>query len=152
MKKIFIYIFIIVIGAAAFYFGLTLLNKDKKETPKTDVKEPKKEEKVSIPTKEEFVNEAIKLQNTAERKGEDLTCKCYNVKELDSSSPLSGSILVYTVDDLFISTMWLSNGYYMLDGTENAAIGILDETSETASIYCGESSKDITPSLCAKNY
>ena len=82
MKKIYIYIFIIVIGAAAFYFGLTLLNKDKKEAPKTDVKEPKKEEKVSIPTKEEFVNEAIKLQNTAERKGEDLTCKCYSVKEI----------------------------------------------------------------------
>ena len=152
MKKIFMYILIIMIGAAVFYFALTKLINNKEEVEKPKHKNPDTQKPAETPKKEDFVNEAVKLQNTAERKGEDLTCKCFNVKDLDSSSSLIGSILVYTVDDLFISTMWLSNGYYLLDGVERAAIGNVDDSSDMASIYCGEESKDVTPSLCAKNY
>ena len=152
MKKILLYILIVVIGASAFYFGLTKIIKEKREVEKLKPKKQETQTPSSVPTKEDFVNEAVMLQNTAERKGEDLTCKCYMVKDLDSSSKLTGSILVYTVDDLFISTMWLSNGYYLLDGVESAAIGNVDDSTETASTYCGEVSRDVTPSLCAKNY
>ena len=44
--------------------------------------------------------------------------------------------------------MWLSNGYYLLDNSENVSIGVLEESSADASIYCGESSANIQSSLC----
>ena len=40
----------------------------------------------------------------------------------------------------------------LLDGTENVASGLIEETDESASIYCGEESASTQSSLCAKNY
>lgn len=152
MKKTLFCLLIIIIGTIGVYYALTYVNKDKKvekdDTNKTKVNDNND----TIPSRDAFISEAIKLQTLAENKGNNETCKCYNIKELDRNSSLSGSILVYTVDDLFISTMWLSNGYYLLDGYEAAASGNLTESSEQASIYCGEENSSTQSNLCATNY
>lgn len=151
MKKALLYLLIIAIGAGGVYYGLTVLNKDKEVAkPKQDAnQEPKPE---VVPSKDGFVSEAIKLQTLAENKEGNDTCKCYNVKDLDKNTSLTGSILVYTIDDLFVSSMWLSNGYYLLDGSESVATGLLEESRETASLYCGEDSPSTQSELCATNY
>ena len=151
MKKVLVYMLIIVIGTVGVYYGLVKLNEKKDNTPKVTQKKDKKEETV-IPSKDSFMEEAIKLQTLAENKNGNNSCKCYKVKDIDPNSKLNGSILVYTVDDLFVSSLWLSNGYYLLNGTENVAVGLIEETSETASIYCGEESASTQSSLCASNY
>lgn len=153
MKKILIYLLIITIGTAGVYYGLTKYNhknNDTKEEKETNV--PKKEKEEIIPSKDAFVSEAIKLQTLAENIGGNEACKCYNVKDLDRNTSLTGSILVYTNDDLFISSMWLSNGYYILDGLDSVATGLLEESNEQASLYCGEESMDVQSSLCPTNY
>ena len=151
MKKVLLYILIIILGAAGVYFALVKLNSKKEQSkPKQNVTENKKEN--IVPSKDDFITEAIKLQTLAEDAGANQTCKCYNVKTLDPNTTLSGSILVYTIDDLFVSSLWLSNGYYLLDGFENASAGLLEESKESASQYCGEESASVESSLCAKNY
>ena len=154
MKKVLIFIIVVIIGAGAVYFGLNYFDKkdDKKTKGNDQVVEKKKDDTEVIPSRDAFVSEAIKLQTLADNKGGNETCKCYNVKDLDRNTTLTGSILVYTLDDLYISTMWLSNGYYILDGSESAATGNLEESSEQASLYCGEESLSVQPSLCATNY
>lgn len=150
MKKV-LYLLTLLIGAGLIYYGISYFNNDKKvEKPKEN--ETIKNETETVPSKDAFISEAIKLQTLAENKGDNETCRCYKVKELDVNSPLTGSILVYTIDDLFVSSMWLSNGYYILDGTENAATGLLEESSNQASQYCGEQDSTTEPSLCAVNY
>ena len=151
MKKILIYILIIIIGAVGVYFVLTKLNNKPDNIIKTKKTDNKNTSEV-VPSKDEFINEAIKLQTLAENTNGNDSCKCYNAKDLDPNTTLTGSILVYTIDDLFVSSLWLSNGYYILNESENAAVGLLEESKETASIYCGESSLNVKSSLCAKNY
>lgn len=154
MKKVILFIIFVLIGATAVYFSLDKINssipkeKETTESKKVNDKKENKEESVKS-TKDDFVMQANRLQVLAEQKNGDITCKCYNIKELDSSSKLTGSILVHTIDDLYVSTMWISNGYYMLDGVENAAVGIVDDTNEDASIYCGEDSAEAVSSLCS---
>ena len=150
MKKIIMYLLIIVIGAAGVYYGLTKFY-EKKDEPKVEKSVEEKPKEEVIPSKDAFVSEAIKLQTLAENEENNQTCKCYNVKDLDKNTTLSGSILVHTVDDLFISTMWLSNGYYILDGSETAATGVLTESSDQASLYCGETSASQQSSLCSSD-
>lgn len=154
MKKVLIYLIIIGLGAGAVYYGLTKYNKKNDEKKVVDTPSKKEEEKDEeiIPSRDAFVSEAIKLQTLAENKENNQTCKCYSVKDLDRNTSLTGSILVYTSDDLFVSNMWLSNGYYILNGYDNVATGLLEESSEQASLYCGEESMSVTPSLCATNY
>lgn len=154
MKKVLIFLIIVIIGAGGVYFGLDYYNRKKDSKTNKSVKEDNKKdvEPEVIPSRDAFVSEAIKLQTLAENKDGNDTCKCYNVKDLDKNTTLSGSILVYTLDDLYVSTMWLSNGYYILDGSESAATGNLDESSEQASIYCGAESLSVRPSLCTTNY
>lgn len=149
MKKFLTYIIIILIGAAGVYFALTKLNKkdDKKEPEVSEKTEEKKEEEV-IPGKDEFVREATKLQTLAENTNGTETCKCYNVKELDRNTKLSGSVLVYTSGDIFVSNVWLSNGYYYIEDSEIVTEGMLEETNQTASIYCGETSSDVRSYHC----
>ena len=154
MKKVLIFLIIVIIGAGGVYYGLDYYNSKKGEKtvePKKS-KQKKEDEPEVIPSRDAFVSEAIKLQTLAENKDGNATCKCYNAKDLDKNTTLSGSILVYTLDDLYVSTMWLSNGYYILDGSESAATGNLEESSEQASLYCGEESLSVRPSLCATNY
>jgi uncharacterized protein YxeA len=154
MKKVLIFIIIVIIGAGGVYFGLDYYNqrKDNKTDKQQKNVEKKEEDTEVIPSRDAFVSEAIKLQTLADNKDSNDTCKCYNAKDLDKNTTLSGSILVYTLDDLYVSTMWLSNGYYILDGYESAATGNLEESSEQASLYCGEESLSVRPSLCATNY
>ena len=155
MKKVLIYLIIIIIGTGGVYYGLTVFNKNKedKKVVNNDNNNNKEEEKKEIiPSRDAFVSEAIKLQTLAENKESNQTCKCYNVKDLDRNTSLSGSILVYTIDDLFVSSMWLSNGYYILDGSDNVATGLLEESDAQASIYCGEENSSDEPKLCATNY
>lgn len=147
MKKVLSYVLIIAIGASGVYFALDKINS--KETPVKQVSKKKTlAKKEVIPSKDSFVEEAIKLQTLAENNNGNDICKCYNVKDLDPNTSLTGSILVYTVGDLFVSNMWLSNGYYMLDSSENVSVGLLNETSLSASEYCGEVSANIKSSLC----
>ncbi len=154
MKKFILLLFIIIIGAAAVYFSLDKLDFLKKEEPVKKVQNKKNNEANTkkISSKDDFIEEAIKLQTLAENKENNSTCRCYQVKELDPNSNMEGSILVYTVDDLFVSNMWLSNGTYLLDGFENASPALVETSSDSASKYCGESSYGVTSSLCAKNY
>ena len=153
MKKFIIYVLIIAIGAAGVYYGLTKYNEKKDEPKKQEVKKDINDEKKDVvPSRDGFVSEAIKLQTLAENKENNVVCKCYNVKDLDKNTSLTGSILVYTIDDLFVSSMWLSNGYYILDGYDNAATGLLEESTEQASLYCGEADASSQSSLCATNY
>lgn len=154
MKKVLIFMVIIAIGAGGVYYGLSRLDNKKQEKTHINDNKPKEEKETEeiIPSRDAFVSEAIKLQTLAENKENNQTCKCYNVKDLDRNTSLSGSILVYTSDDLFISNMWLSNGYYILDGSDSVATGLLEESSDQASLYCGEESLSVTPSLCATNY
>ena len=149
MKKVFIFIIVVLLGSTLVYFTLDKINKKNDNVPVIKVqKNNNSVEKEEIPTKEAFVKEAERLQSIAENKEDNQTCKCYNVKDLDSSSKLVGSILVHTTDDLFVSTMWLSNGYYLLDGVEGASVGTLEDSSDTASLYCGEDSINSVSSLC----
>ena len=158
MKKVLIYIIIVAIGAYGVYYALGQMDKNKTSTKIPENYEEKKDKEQQlldeeiIPSKDAFVSEAIKLQTLAENKESNQTCKCYNVKDLDKNTSLYGSILVYTSDDLFISSMWLSNGYYKLDGSDTVSTGELIESSDKASLYCGESSMDVQSSLCATNY
>lgn len=154
MKKFLLYILIIALGSFGVYYGLTktdLLQKKEEKSPKV-IKPNKTESKNKIPSKDEFVAEATKLQTLAENKAGNNTCTCYSTKDIDPTTNLEGSILVYTIDDLFVSSLWLSNGYYLLDGTENASVGLLEETDNAASKYCGEASKNETSALCYTNY
>ena len=83
MKKFIIYILIIAIGSFGVYFGLAykdtikehIFSSNKKTEPK---KSDKKDEKETIPSKDGFISEAIKLQTLAENTGVNETCKCYN--------------------------------------------------------------------------
>ena len=158
MKKVLIYLIIVAIGAYGVYYALGQMDKNKSNTKTnetSDIKNDSKPQDVDeeiIPSKDAFVSEAIKLQTLAENKENNQTCKCYNVKDLDINTSLYGSILVYTSDDLFISSMWLSNGYYKLDGSDTVSTGELIESSDKASLYCGEASMDVQSSLCATNY
>lgn len=159
MKKILIYLIIIALGSGSVYYFLTSYkNKDKEKiisrsNSKNNNQAVNNEENEEIiPSKDAFISEAIKLQTLAENKENNQTCKCYNVKELDRNTSLSGSILVYTLDDLFVSTMWLSNGYYFLNGLDNASTANLEESSEAASLYCGEENATTQSRLCATNY
>lgn len=151
MKKVLVYILIIIIGAGGVYYGLVKLN-NKKTTKGSGEPKPVEKKDEVIPSRDSFMEEAIKLQTLAENTNNNNSCKCYNVKSLDPNTKLTGSILVYTIDDLFVSSLWLSNGYYLLDGAENVASGLIEETDESASIYCGEESASTQSSLCAKNY
>ena len=163
MKKVLIYLLIIAIGSGGVYYGLTKYNK-KSNTPKENNNSNKSNDNTTnnsnvnnqnteiVPSRDGFVSEAIKLQTLAENQNNNETCKCYNVKDLDRNTSLTGSILVYTNDDLFISTMWLSNGYYVLNGSDSVATDALEESLEPASLYCGEASPDVQSSLCASNY
>lgn len=149
MKKFLGYLLILIIGSAGVYYGLLKYNeKTTKETNKKQEKIAKKNHDEKIPSKDDFLNEALKLQTLAENTNGNDTCKCYNVKDLDHNTPLTGSILVYTVGDLFISNLWVSNGYYILDNTENVSSVEITESKETASLYCGENTKGARPSLC----
>lgn len=158
MKKVLICIIIVAIGAAGVYYGLDYLDKNNnlsnsiKSKKIVKVDEEEKEETEVIPSKDSFVSEATKLQTLAENEENNQTCKCYNVKDLDKNTSLTGSILVYTSDDLFLSKMWLSNGYYILDGSEQADTYSLVESSDQASLYCGEADASTQSSLCATNY
>ena len=158
MKKVLTYLLIIAIGSAGVYYGLTYVNQkkeDKKEVKSlnTEVaKDNTNDETEIVPSRDGFVSEAIKLQTLAENKDGNQTCKCYNVKDLDRNTSLSGSILVHTLDDLYVSTMWLSNGYYILNESDSVATGLLEESSEQASLYCGEENASIQSRLCATNY
>ncbi|MBO4600900.1 MAG: hypothetical protein J5634_01530 [Bacilli bacterium] len=153
MKKFLIYMLIVIIGAAGVYYFLCGFGNKKEEPKKVNNEETKEEEKKEIiPSKDDFVTEAIKLQTLAEDENGADVCKCYNVKELDRNTPLTGSILVYTSGDIYVSSMWLSNGYYYIENSEVVTAGMLDESSEQASIYCGEASKDIQSSLCDVSY
>ena len=148
MKKVLIYLLIIALGAGAVYFGLTKFN-SKDSRPKTSTPSSNKdEEKSTIPTKDDFVIEATKLQTLAEDTNGNITCKCYNAKDLDPNTTLSGSILVYTSGDLFLSNMWLSNGYYILEDSENASTGLLVESTDTASSNCGVAAGTTEYPLC----
>ncbi|MBR5662072.1 MAG: hypothetical protein IKX00_00295 [Bacilli bacterium] len=161
MKKVLIYLLIIAIGSAGVYYGLTKYNnKDNKQTNNTNKGTNKKSNNTNnkiekddnteiVPSRDAFISEAIKLQTLAENANSNDPCKCYSVQDLDKNTSLSGSILVYTNDDLFISNMWLSNGYYLLDGYDNPAANNLIESKETASLYCGEESADVKSSLCS---
>jgi hypothetical protein len=161
MKKVLIYLLIIAIGSAGVYYGLNKYNnkKDnhvdntKADTNKDDKtnKNNKDDDTEIVPSRDAFISETIKLQTLAENYNDNNPCKCYNVKDLDRNTSLSGSILVYTNDDLFISNMWLSNGYYFLDGADNASASNLVESSEEASLYCGEENADTQSSLCSIN-
>ena len=151
MKKFLIYFLIVVIGAAAIYYGLCIYNKKPEKEPEKPT-EPAPEKKEVIPSKDEFVIEATKLQTLAEDVNGNDICKCYNVKELDPNTKLTGSILVYTSGDIYVSNMWLSNGYYLLDNSEIVSGGILEESSEQASLYCGEASANVQSRLCDTNY
>lgn len=149
MKKVLGYLFVLVIGAAGVYYALLKYN-EKSNVKKAD-KTPKiisKSNNEPIPSKDDFLNEAIKLQTLAENTNGNDTCKCYNVKDLDYNTSLTGSILVYTVGDLFVSNLWVSNGYYMLDNSENISSVEIIESKDTASLYCGESSMSSRPALC----
>lgn len=156
MKKVLIYLVVIAIGAAGVYYGLTAMNnkKDDNKIVKKDKeqKEENKEETEVIPSRDAFVSEAIKLQTLAENKENNQTCRCYNVKDIDKNTSLTGSILVHTLDDLFVSTMWLSNGYYILNESDSIATGLLEESSDQASLYCGEENASVQSRLCATNY
>ena len=160
MKKVLICIIIVVIGSLGVYYGLTKVDDDskpfsssKKENSNTSTTTKEENEKPEVvPSRDAFVSEAIKLQTLAENQNSNDTCKCYNVKELDKNTSLTGSILVYTIDDLFVTSMWLSNGYYILNQSDSVATGQLEESSEQASIYCGEESASQQSSLCASNY
>lgn len=157
MKKVLICIIIVLIGAAGVYFGLDKAEvvrenaPEKKEEKKQVVSKPEDKTEV-IPSRDAFVSEAIKLQTLAENENSNDTCKCYNVKDLDHNTSLTGSILVYTIDDLFVTSMWLSNGYYLLKQSDSVATGLLEESSEQASLYCGEENPSQQSSLCATNY
>lgn len=156
MKKVLIYFVVIAIGAAGVYYGLTAVNNKKADNKITEeskvAKEEKKEETEVIPSRDAFVSEAIKLQTLAENKENNQTCRCYNVKDIDKNTSLTGSILVHTLDDLFVSTLWLSNGYYILNESDSVATGLLEESSEQASLYCGEENASVQSRLCATNY
>ena len=162
MKKVLIYLLIIAIGSTGVYYGLTKYNQDdksSKETSKankvvdtTDDNNNNNTVSEVVPSRDGFVSEAIKLQTLAENQNGNDPCRCYNVKDLDRNTSLTGSILVFTNDDLFISNMWLSNGYYMLNGTDTVATELLEESKEEASIYCGEANAETKSSLCATNY
>ena len=158
MKKVLTYLLIIAIGSAGVYYGLTYMNKnknDKQEIKTNDTqvaKDDTNDDTEIVPSRDGFVSEAIKLQTLAENKEGNQTCKCYNVKDLDRNTSLTGSILVHTLDDLFISTMWLSNGYYILKESDSVATGLLEESSEQASLYCGEDNASVESRLCATNY
>jgi len=149
MLKKFVYILIVIIGAGCIYFALTKIN-EKKDNKTSENNKTTQEQSISDkkPTRDEFIEEATKLQMLAESTNGNETCKCYNVKELDHNTPMTGSILVYTSGDLFISNLWLSNGYYILDNSENVSSGLVEESDQTASIYCGESSANEKSSLC----
>ena len=152
MKKFFVYLIIIVVGAAGVYYALCKYNENKDAKPKKEkekVVESVEEEK--IPSKDEFVTEATKLQMLAEDINGANICKCYNVKDIDKNTTLDGSILVYTSGDIYLSSMWLSNGYYYIENAEVITAGMLDESSEEASIYCGEANKDTQSRLCDTN-
>ena len=149
MKKVIIFLLIVIVGATAVYFSLDKLNKKSGSNPSAPVeKNASSDKNEEAPTKDAFVKEAERLQSIAENREENVTCKCYSVKDLDPSSKLVGSILVHTTDDLFVSTMWLSNGYYLLDGVESAAVGTVEDSADTASLYCGEESANSVSSLC----
>ena len=161
MKKVLIYLLIIAIGSAGVYYGLNKYNNKKDnhvDNTKADANKDDKTNKNNkdddteiVPSRDAFISEAIKLQTLAENYNDNNPCKCYNVKDLDRNTSLSGSILVYTNDDLFISNMWLSNGYYFLDGADNASANNLVESSEDASLYCGEENADTQSNLCSIN-
>ena len=149
MKKAFVYILIILIGAVGVYFALTRINQKKEKQPeKLNQQQGDNKPEEKVPSRDDFINEATKLQLLAENKNCADTCHCYTVKELDPNSKLSGSILVYTSGDIFLSNMWLSNGYYIIDNSEVVTSGLVQESSERASNYCGESSPGIKSSLC----
>ena len=149
MKKFFGYFFVVAAGAIGVYFCLCKMNKINKQTDVIESTSEIKEEKVVVPSRDDFINEATKLQVLAENKNGNSTCTCYNVKELDPNSKLKGSILVYTSGDIYLSNMWLSNGYYIIEDSEIVTSGLVEESDKEASIYCGESSSDVQPSLCS---
>lgn len=149
MKKFFIYLIVIVIGAAAVYYGLTKFNKkDTKQSVKDDGEKPV-EKTNAIPSRDDFISEAKKLQMLAEESNGTDICKCYNAKELDPNTSLSGSILIFTSGDIYLSNLWLSNGYYIIDDSEVVSSGLVEESSKQASLYCGEESADIQSRLCS---
>lgn len=161
MKKIFLFVLIIIVGSFMVYSGLNYFdssNKYKDSDVAVNNSEIKNTNGIggevinSVPSKDEFVKEALKLQTLAENVEDNQTCKCYKLKDLDYNTKLTGSILVYSVDDLFISNVWISNGYYLLDGVESVVSGNVEETNVTASLYCGEANESIVSTLCSTNY
>lgn len=150
MKKFLLYFLILIVGSTGVYFGLLKFNEYKKvDKHKTKEKiQAKTEEENIIPSKDDFISEAIKLQTLAENTNGNDTCKCFNVKDLDRNTNLTGSILVYTVGDLFVSNVWVSNGYYMFNSVENISSTDIIETNEQASVYCGEANSSSVSPLC----
>lgn len=149
MKKFLVCLIVIFVGAGAVYFCLCKVNK--KDDKKGIIENSSKieEETIVIPSRDDFIEEATKLQMLAENKNGISTCTCYNVKDLDPNTNLRGSILVYTSGDIYLSNMWLSNGYYIIDDSEVVTSGLVEESNKDASIYCGENSSDIQSSLCS---
>lgn len=149
MKKFMLYFLIIVIGAAGVYYALYKFNKKEEKKPVNNQSEVVEEETEYVPSRDDFITEATKLQMLAEEMNGNSTCNCYNVKDIDPNSKLSGSILVYTSGDIYLSNMWLSNGYYIINNSEFVSSGVVEESSDQASLYCGEESAGVQSSLCS---
>lgn len=149
MKKIFGYFFVIAIGALGVYFCLCKVNKKDEKKGVADNSAKIEEEKVIVPSRDDFIEEATKLQMLAENRNGTSTCTCYNAKDLDPNTNLKGSILVYTSGDIYLSNMWLSNGYYIIEDSEIVTSGLVEESDKEASLYCGESSSTVQSSLCS---
>ena len=141
-----------ILGAYFYVTGSDKLTDDNNNNKITEQNKNETIEKVDINTKETFVTEAERLNNLVEQNANNETCKCYDIKELDANTKLSGSILLYTIDDLFITNLWLSDGKYIVNGHEDLIDENIEESTETASSFCGETSKDIQSSLCPTNY
>ena len=149
MKKFFVYLIVILIGAAAVYFFLYKYNQKDDKKPEDKKVNDVVEEKEVVPNRDDFINEATKLQMLAENNNGNDICKCYSPQDLDPNTKLKGSILVYTSGDIYLSNLWLSNGYYIIDNSEVVSSGLVEESSKQASLYCGEESAGIQSRLCS---
>ena len=68
MKKFFGYFFVVAAGAIGVYFCLCKMNKIDKQSDVIESASEIKEEKVVVPSRDDFINEATKLQVLAENK------------------------------------------------------------------------------------
>ncbi len=149
MKKFFVYLLVILIGAAAVYFFLYKYNQKEDKKIEDEKSDKIVEESEVVPSRDDFINEVTKLQMLAENANGNNICKCYSPQDLDPNTKIKGSILVYTSGDIYLSNLWLSNGHYIIDDSEVVSSGLVEESSEQASLYCGEESSDIQSRLCS---